>query len=260
MTPLGALHPGACGGAAKTHWVTTISDTGALGHNSIKGDHTTIMNKISKNNNKRAFTRKQSTKGSAGGRDGTTFNIIGTGLPRGLQPKMSPTFSIAQTVDGLANLTSSTLAEQSAGFSFNLGACAQAGNLTAVFDQYRIDLIEFWLIPRRCDNTGITNPGLLISVVDIDDQNTATVAALTEFTNSVTSSGLNGHYRVWKPHCAVDLYNGSFGGFGNVASPWIDAASTTVQHYGIKLAITATDVVLVFDTRVRLHLTFRNIH
>jgi len=32
----------------------------------------------------------------------------------------------------------------------------------------------------------------------------------------------------------VAAYNGAFAGYANLGAQWIDAASTTVQHYGVK--------------------------
>jgi hypothetical protein len=129
----------------------------------------------------------------------------------------------------------------------------------AVFDQYRLDLIEVWLIPRfqLADGT-ITNLGLMSSVVDYDDGANITIAQAGDYANCITAPGGMGHYRSFKPHAAIAAYTGAFNGYQNATSPWIDAASGTVQHYGFKTACTITSVVCYYDLNIRVHSSWRN--
>lgn len=218
------------------------------------------MNKSKSRKQQNKNNKKTASKNNKSGPLSKVFNIIGTGLPPGMKTLQSSSYSFDQTITGVANLVSSTVAEVSAAYSFTFNALPQYATIASLFDQYRIDTVEFWLIPQQSDNTNCYNPGLLTSVIDFDDDAALTSQNLAEYQNAIVTSGLDGHYRRFKPHCAMDLYNGSFSAFGNVTSPWIDAASPSVRHYGVKVAITTTSSVLKYDTRVRLHLTVKNVH
>lgn len=131
----------------------------------------------------------------------------------------------------------------------------------ATFDQYRIDLLETWLVPRDPSGVNETNPGLLTSAIDLDDAATPiSIANVQNYASSITSSGACGHYHRWIPHAADDLYNGAFTGFGNVTSPWIDSGSSTVQHFALKAAVTAGSNAAVFDLVTRFTVSFRGLY
>jgi len=171
-------------------------------------------------------------------------------------------FKFVQSAEYASVLTTSTTLSSFAALYFTAGALDQISALTAVFDQYRIDEVELWIIPRLLGGlgNGTQEAGLLHSVIDYDDaSNLTTVQQALDYTNVVVSSGSCGHYRRWKPHCAVAAYSGSFTSYINEESPWIDAASTAVQHYGVKLAIGVTDSVYTFDAVARFRMTWRNL-
>lgn len=138
----------------------------------------------------------------------------------------------------------------------------QISSLTALFDQYRIARVEFWVTPRNSQGstTASANVGLFHSVIDFDDSTQlASVAAANDYTNVLIGTGLDGHYRTFVPHAAVAAYSGTFTSYANVEAPWIDAASTSVQHYGMKCAWTVCDAAYVMDLVVRVHSEWRNI-
>lgn len=131
--------------------------------------------------------------------------------------------------------TTNALSSSYAGASFQLNAFANYGEYVALFDQYRIEQIEAWLEPFQVSQASAF--GDLSTCVDLDDSsNPPNLAAVQAHQGSLTGSGAAGHYHKWRPHVATAAYNGSFGGFNNVASPWVDSASPNVQHYGFKAA------------------------
>jgi len=67
------------------------------------------------------------------------------------------------------------------------------------------------------------------------------------------------HYRKFIPHVAVASYSGTFTSFTNEVAPWIDIASPSVQHYGLKTACTPTTAVVQYTARARLSVSFRNV-
>jgi hypothetical protein len=190
------------------------------------------------------------------------FNLLSQPLPQGHSYiRDNLIYRISQSVEFPANQATSTTVPTFATYAFQLSQVDQVSQLTAIFDQYKIECIEFWLIPHTPDNvTAATNPGLMTTVIDYDDANAlSTIGQALDYTNAITASGLSGHYRVFRPHVATAAYSGAFTAYANETAPWLDAASTTVQHYGIKTACSATTAVQTYDAMVRFHLAFRNI-
>jgi len=188
------------------------------------------------------------------------FSVLGAGMPsmRGPRTDNVP-YKIVQTIEVLQFHLSSVSVPTFTAKQFNLGLVDQATQLAAVFDQYRISGIEVWLAPSYSSAT--TNAsGLFTSVVDYDDATAlTTVASALDYENALTSEGISGHYHKFVPHVAVASYSGTFVSFNNVTAPWIDAASSTVQHYGIKTAWPATVAVYAYDLVAKLHMEFRNV-
>jgi len=139
------------------------------------------------------------------------------------------------------------------------GLTGGMANALTVFDQYRIDLIECWLVSRDPTGVNAANPGLLTSAVDLDDANVpSSLSLLQSYSSAITSSGAASHYHRFIPHVADDLYTGTFNGFGNDDHRWIDSSATGVQHYGLKAGVTANSAVS-YDLIVRLTVSFRGL-
>jgi len=149
--------------------------------------------------------------------------------------------------------------------SFKLSDLPGSGSLVAVFDQYKIDAIEVWLIPNT--NTTGNSAGFdgftVSSVIDYDDDSTSgvTSATLQQYQNCVMTSRFEGVYRKWRPHAQSSLLNNSNAlvGSGNVTSPWIDCAQPSIKHYGIKLVFNATATTSILSVRARYSVSFRNV-
>jgi len=132
--------------------------------------------------------------------------------------------------------------------------------LGQIFDQYRIDEIEEWIFPSLIGNTTQAFSGLLATVVDYDDATVlSTYAQAEDYTNCVHGPASEGHYRRFQPHVAIAAYSGTFTSFSNVVAPWIDLASPSVQHYGLKAAVQPSGVAMGYSTVTRIHVSFRNV-
>jgi len=204
--------------------------------------------------------RAARSKGRVLPRDGKLFSAIGQ-MQIWKVPTNNTILPIMQTyVHPNSPFTSSALSATFGGLAFMVSSLDQISSLTALFDQYRIIEIEVWIIPRTTNNTVTSNTGLLATVVDYDDDTVlGTLGAALDYTNVVVGTGIEGHYRRFKPHAAMAAYSGAFSAFANVESPWIDAASTGVRHYGLKSVWTATDIAYNSDILVRLHTEWRNV-
>jgi len=171
------------------------------------------------------------------------------------------TYKLSQFVN-VGTITSNIATAVFAAFAFVASAIDQISSLTAVFDQYRIDELEVWFWPKIQPGTGtISDPGLFATAVDYDDATAlSTYNQALDYQNVLVSDGRQGHYHRFKPHAAIAAYSGAFTSFANQASPWIDAASTGVQHYGVKGVWTATDTTgYTYAVQARFHMSFRNV-
>jgi len=125
--------------------------------------------------------------------------------------------------------------------NYQFGFLDQSGSIAALYDQYRIAMVEVTFRPMFNANPlsalSSTIVPLLYTAIDYDDAVTPTSIGVMRAYANCMESQYETQVRRFVPHIAVAAYNGSFGGFSNSAAPWIDAASTSVQHYGLKVAI-----------------------
>jgi hypothetical protein len=118
--------------------------------------------------------------------------------------------------------------------NFNVG--------TGFWDQYRIEAVRFTIASSNNAIGLLTNSTTTVTplycVIDYDDASALGSAnAAAGYANCIVLNPGESLERTFKPRMALSAYSGSFGAFANVADTWIDAASTSVQHYGIKLYI-----------------------
>jgi len=186
-----------------------------------------------------------------------TYNPVAS-RPIAIKRNNQGVITVNMRIDFVAAFSTSTIASTFGASSFTLGQFNGTAQYTGLFDQYRFDEFEVWLEPQS-NYLSTTNVGMLISAVDVDDANVpGTIEAVEDKQNSLSSNGGAGHYHRWKPHMAVALYSGVFTSFGNEDADWIDSASNTVQHYGIKYAATQTTAIQNFNLQVRARVSFRN--
>jgi len=162
----------------------------------------------------------------------------------------------------LQNITSSTSGYSYYSYYFLVSSIGNASTLAALFDQYRIVEIEWATIPHSSNgsDTSTTNMGRLTTVVDYDDAGAlGSEQQALDYQNAITSSGGDGQYRRFRPHAATAAYSGTFTAYMNVQSPWCDAASLNVQHYGIKMVWSPTDSTYDLDIIIVLHTQWKNV-
>lgn len=188
----------------------------------------------------------------------TDWSLISGKIPHMNDPKMDNIpYKFVETLTIEGSFVTNTSVPSFKSYLWTLSDIANAGNYTALFDQYRLTQVEFWTFPTV--SSGAIN-GLYKSVVDYDNaSNLSSLANADEYQNVHVTTFGSGHYRRLTPHAATALYAGTFASFGNVASPWIDCANPTVQHYGIKLvADVTTGGTFSFDVLTKYYFEFRN--
>lgn len=141
--------------------------------------------------------------------------------------------------------------------AFTVNQFSGATNLISVFDQYRFDQIEVWISSPNAVS-GIAFP-ILASAIDLDDANVPSVLGdVIDHQGAILADGPGGHYHRWKPHMATAAFSGTFTSYSNDVATWIDSASPSVEHYGIKIAAQSTGSTAVsFDLVVRAVVSFR---
>jgi len=156
----------------------------------------------------------------------------------------------------ISALVSSTTVPVYTSLAPTLGAMSGASPFLALFDQYKIEQIEFWMEPANPSLSATY--GEIASCVDLDDANTpTTLGQVADHPGAIVASGTCGRYHKWVPHLAVGAYSGTFSSFANVPATWIDSASTGVQHYGLKICIMPTSVVVTYNLYIRARVAWR---
>jgi hypothetical protein len=193
--------------------------------------------------------------------DGALWSSMYDSMPSGLTINKydNQPFKAVQTIFQ-PNLFASNAAIQSfAQISFNASSLDQSSQFAALFDQYRIDMLEVWITPKLTAATNDLNTAYL-TVIDFDDSTSLTTYnSGLDYQNCVTSTVYQSQYRRFKPHIAIAGYTGAFGGYTNATAPWIDWSSANVIHYGIKVAMQPTTAVVNFDVTYRVHFSNRNL-
>jgi len=176
-----------------------------------------------------------------------------------------PNVSESTVVRALATTTITAVANASVKptFSFTLaGTNVGAG----FFDQYKIEYVRFIVSPQNNAIGLFTNSAVTVLpmyiVIDYDDAAAlASAGAATSYANCVVLQPGKSTCRGFQPRMAVSAYAGGFGGFANMADQWIDAASTGVNHYGIKTWVEPAAVgqtqLQVWDVSVEYFIRFR---
>lgn len=114
--------------------------------------------------------------------------------------------------------------------------------VSAVWDQYRIDCIRLTIVPDQNAIPLETNSSVslvqMYVVIDYDDGNAlATANAAKKYDNCAIVEPAESLCRQFQPRAALAAYSGAFSSFGNVGGLWIDMASPSVQHYGVKIYV-----------------------
>ncbi|QDJ95220.1 capsid protein [Capybara virus 7_cap1_536] len=162
-------------------------------------------------------------------------------------------------------LTSSNTGTQ-LGYTFALSTLPNYTEFTSLFDQYKIVALKVLFLPRVDNNPAVStttnfNPGNIYYAIDYDDSITTDVNAILQYQGHKIVRG-DQPFSVYirSPKVANAIYSGTaFTSYGNTTA-WLDVASPSVPHYGLKLAWTsATDGVFTYDVTTMLYLRFKNV-
>jgi hypothetical protein len=162
-----------------------------------------------------------------------------------------------------ATLTSSTTVPVFRSFFFTLGDIADVTEMSAVFDQYKLEKVEMRLCPSITETlSSAPLIGKAYSVIDYDDANVFTsISDPLDYSNCMTWEPNDPIQIELVPHFAYAAYaTGVFSSFANSPPRWIDCASSAVQHYGVKIALTTVNTAVTYTVTLRYLISFRMAH
>ena len=116
--------------------------------------------------------------------------------------------------------------------------------LTALYDQYRIDWVEMEFIYSINSSVGSTSPlPVMYLAKDYDDPGSAPITALQQYDSCVTwqmgdQRGEGKKVIRVRPNVDINVYNTAVSnGFARSPPIFIDTQSPNVPHYGVKVAM-----------------------
>lgn len=193
-----------------------------------------------------------------------TWSLLGDPFPAFRNPRLdNQVYNFVRNLDQGTIFTTSVAVPTFGNFAVQLANLPSFADFSSLFDQYRFTRIEYWIYSKP-GTTGTTNNLLgskICTVIDYDDStNLTSFAQAQEYQSCIMTTLSDGHYRSLTPHVANAVYAGGvFTSFGNMTSPWIDIASSTVPHYGLKVAAEASQVATEIIAQVRVHIQVRNV-
>lgn len=159
------------------------------------------------------------------------------------------------------SFTLSAVAETTRGYAFHLNDLTNYTHFTGLFDQYAVVCVVATV--GATYNVALASAGNTIprmfTVIDHDDVAPAATSALTLNPTCKITKTYQKQTRLIYPRVAVAGYSGAFSSFVNQRS-WVDAASPSVEHYGLKVSCEADALTSVIDIELQYFLCFRNVH
>lgn len=130
---------------------------------------------------------------------------------------------------------SGTADTNSFGYSYTIGDVFGVADFTSLFDQYRIIQIQVRFMPVYGPGEF---PGVIYTHIDYDDDNQETISQMVQDQTLQATELFQPWVRTFNPLVAIPVYeNAIITGYGSgLPGQWIDAASTGIKYYGLKLA------------------------
>jgi len=148
-------------------------------------------------------------------------------------------------------------------FNFKLNDVPNVAEFTGLYDQYKINLVKFTIIPRG-NTSEVTTAGNsmgVFSVIDYDSNTTPTsLDELLQYQNMRMTRSTQQHKRVFRP-VARDAIVGSAGAItGGIYKGWLDCTNDNIPHYAIKYWFQALPSgIQQYDLKIDYYLAFKNV-
>ena len=160
-----------------------------------------------------------------------------------------------------------------ASFAFALADIPNISSIGALFDQYRIDRIQFRLRSRNnalfianqaSPNYSTTN---VYIATDFDDNSApTTLLEIQQYDNAQVISSSDSIDLILDPAITPSVFaSGAFSGYAvdDGDKYWLDLANTSIPHYGLKIGMSAlvatTSQKFDWDVEAWYKVSFRNV-
>jgi len=215
-----------------------------------------------------AKKHNRSRKSGRPGKSGPDLGDIPKPIKRTYNTASCPTprMSDVCVLRGSQDVVIAATPTASAAASYNI-TLANSGVVVSGFDQYRIVACRLTIAPQNnavgMVTTSTTSLVPLYCVLDYDDSTNLTTASQAKgYNNCISLFPGESCQRTFRPRAAVSAYTGAFGGFANISAPWCDFASSTIQHYGVKVfipgAAAAQTLLQTWDVSIETWVELRN--
>jgi len=157
-------------------------------------------------------------------------------------------------------ITTSNLTDSFFSFNFELAYLPSYAEFTALYDQYRIESVLVRFVPTVNTSTPADAlQGFLALVVDYDDiNNPSSMDQMYQYGNCAVYPANKEVVAKIRPRAALAAYSGTFTSYANIGNMWIDVASPSVQHYGLKAGYTQSSPVHSWSVFSTYSLAFRS--
>jgi hypothetical protein len=160
----------------------------------------------------------------------------------------------------LGGFNSSTSTETDNYLSFQLSDLQGYANFTALYDSYRIKLVEvffFSTINTTTPASNFANP-LIYVAVDFDSAAAQIINTILQYDTCEIHDVRQNFSLAFRPRVAMAAYNGAFSGYAEGRpDQWLDCASAGIQHYGLVFSQPSTTSVTQMEVVGRYHLEFK---
>lgn len=175
------------------------------------------------------------------------------------RPLINHAITVVEGVAPVTAFTSSNTLPVFGAFWVELSQLANYTSFATVFDEYCIMEVEALITPSATESSTGNSYGQYTTAIDEDDSNVPTsTAALLNYESAITTNTDVAHYHRWKPQFSVATYSGTFTSY-SPSSGWVDIASPTVRHYGLKFGQTIAGVTQTPVIQFRLKVGFRRV-
>jgi len=187
------------------------------------------------------------------------FNIVQS-PPRNF---LTMPYWIKQSIFQRAGYSSSVSVVTENNFGFTINSLTQFSSLAALFDQYCIYSITLTLEWSDTNSATFAAPNARVVVFTaLDYDNAANIGVsgiqgLSTFNESLVTPN-NCLIRMVKPCAALAAYTGSFGGF-TTARIWCNSSSGGILHYGIRMILDVTPIIVNLDATISIVAGWRNV-
>lgn len=161
-----------------------------------------------------------------------------TSIGRGISFNRTGNMFCTKRMVTLTRLAASSSVDVSQSYQFVLSSLPGYTDFTDLFDEYKIDKVKITWMPdtqQSLENAGIGGT-TCFTALDFDDSATVLLSGLQQYETCQLHNALRPFTRTVVPRFAVGAYSGAFTSYKNT-SGWIDVASTSVIHYGIKVCL-----------------------